>query len=92
MGLNSTRKSSYLTRFAPSNIQNATVSRRIVPSDQHDNDADNLVPMSDIQVTNSLEVQYATRTPSFHEIERGYVMPGVWKNSASASHTAIEEI
>ncbi|KAK0512238.1 hypothetical protein JMJ35_005366 [Cladonia borealis] len=92
MGLSSTRKSSYLTRFAPPNIHNTTVSRRIISSDQHDNDADNLIPMSDIQVTNSLEVQYATRTPSFHEIERGYVMPGVWKNSASASQMAIEGI
>ena len=68
-----------------------TVSRRIVSNDQHDNDANNLVPMSDIQVTNSLEVQYATRTPSDHELERAYDTPGEWKSMASSGQTAIQK-
>ena len=92
MGLSSIRKRNNLSRVAPSNIQNTIVTRRTDPSNQHENDVDNLVPLSDIQVTNSLEIQYATRTPSFHEIERGYDTPGEWKNMASVGQTAIESI
>ena len=92
MGLSSIRKRNNLSRVAPSNIQNTIVTRRTDPSNQHENDVDNLVPLSDIRVTNSLEIQYATRTPSFHEIERGYDTPGEWKNMASVGQTAIESI
>ena len=92
LGLNSTRTRSYLIRLTPSNKPSTTLSRRIHCSNQHENDADNLVPLSDIQVTNSLEVQYATRTPSCHETGCDYNTPEEWKNVGSVGQTAMEEV
>ena len=62
---------SYLSRFALSTKQNSHAKSRTSTSIGRENFADHLVPLTDIRVRKSLEVQLSARTPSDCELGQG---------------------
>lgn len=75
---NKARLRSYLTRLGLSS--------------QQDKRADKTVPLKDIQVKNSLDIQFAGRTSSEGELGIGYNIPEEWKSVDTVRQTAVETV
>ena len=84
---------SYLSRFTLSTKQDSLVRSGNNISNQQEGGTENLVPLKDIQIRNSLEIRSTARTPSDSELERGFSnTPDEWKSLETIGQTAVERV